>query len=227
MANGQQSFTMDLRDTFFNAVARMPFFATYTKRKNKMEQVQPDLLPYLGVYLIPEETMTPDGDANAGNVRFIHTFRIGFSVMILNNDRDVAEHTIDAAFWAIMTGLWTDPYLNNVRNTFNPATQIGNLNNVMFERIDRGARRHAFGNANATNETPLAELQYDVTIVYRSWWEPNMFDDLLLVDIKTQVELGDPLAEVNARVQAEVQIEFDQQKRAYQEVLSKRRDGNG
>ena len=48
----------------------MPFFANYTKRKNKMLQVQPDLLPYLGVYLL-DETMTPDGDANAGNIRFI------------------------------------------------------------------------------------------------------------------------------------------------------------
>ena len=35
--------------------------------------------------------MLPDGDVNAGAIRFSHTLRIGFSVMIANNDQVVAE----------------------------------------------------------------------------------------------------------------------------------------
>lgn len=204
---GQQSFSLDIRDTFFNAVARMPFFANYTKRKNKMLQIMPDLLPFLGVYML-DETMTPDGDANAGNIRFSHALRIGFSVMVLNNDEERAEQTIDGAFWTLMNGLWNDAHLNNVFNTLDPATQIQNVNNVMFESITRGTRRHVYGNAR-DNETPVAELQYDVTVFYRSEWEPDITDELLLIDIKTQMELGDTQADIDARHQAEIQIQFD------------------
>lgn len=202
---GQQSFSLDIRDTFFNAVTRMPFFANYTKRKNKMLQVQPELLPFLAVYLL-DETMTPDGDANAGYIRFSHSLRIGFSVMILNNDQDLAEQTIDAAFWALMNGLWTDPSLNNPIDTFNVDTGISNINNVRFESLTRGTRRHLYGNARADNETPLAELQYDVTVFYRSDFWPEITDDLLLVDIKTAMKPGDTQADVDARIQVDVPI---------------------
>src|ERR1700743_1949306 len=93
-----QSFSLVIRDVFYDALRSDPFFASYTCRKNKMLAVQPQLLPYLGVYII-DETMLPDGDANAGHIRFSHTLRIGFSVMIANNDQVVAEQGIDAAWW--------------------------------------------------------------------------------------------------------------------------------
>ena len=75
-----QSYSLVIRDAFFDAVTSDPFFAAYTCRKNKMLRVQSELLPYLGVYII-DETMLPDGDANAGCVRFSHTLRVGFSAM--------------------------------------------------------------------------------------------------------------------------------------------------
>ena len=93
-----QSFSLVIRDVFYDALSSDPFFASYTCRKTKMLSVQPQLLPYLGVYII-DETMLPDGDANAGHIRFSHTLRIGFSAMIANNDQVVAEQGIDAAWW--------------------------------------------------------------------------------------------------------------------------------
>jgi hypothetical protein len=96
-----QSFSLVIRDAFYDALAADPFFASYTCRKTKMLSVQHSLLPYLGVYII-DETMLPDGDANAGHIRFSHTLRIGFSVVIANNDQVAAELQIDAAWWRIM-----------------------------------------------------------------------------------------------------------------------------
>src|ERR1700757_798099 len=96
-----QSYSLVIRDAFFDAVSSDPFFVGYTCRKTKMLAVQTQLLPYLGVYFI-DETMVPDGDGNAGEVRFNHTTRIGFSAMVANNDPVNAELQIDAAFWRIM-----------------------------------------------------------------------------------------------------------------------------
>src|SRR5215831_15486329 len=97
-----------LRDTFYDALARDAFFAGYTKRKSKMIQGQPTLLPFLGVYIL-DEVMLPDGDPNAGNYKFSHTLRIGFSVVHANNDPVQGEMNVDAAFWRIMYLLWADP----------------------------------------------------------------------------------------------------------------------
>src|ERR1700761_8311947 len=108
-----QSYSLVLRDGFFDAFTPDPFFAPYTCRKNRMLRVQSELLPYLGVYII-DETMLPDGDANAGSVRFGHTLRVGFSAMVANNDPVIAEQMIDAAFWRIMNVLWPDPGIMNV-----------------------------------------------------------------------------------------------------------------
>jgi hypothetical protein len=207
MTAAQQSYSFNIRDTFFAAVTRMPFFADYTKRKTKMIKVQPELLPFLAVYMLPE-TMTPDGDANAGFIRFIHALPIGFSVMIANNDEIVAEQTIDAAFWALMNGLWTDPYLNNTIDTLNRDTGISNINNVVFESITRGVRRHVFGAATMNNETPLAELQYDVTVCYRSEWYPTITDDLLLVDVKTKMRPGDSQTDIDSRIQVDMPVDL-------------------
>ena len=85
-----QSYSLVIRDGLFDAVSSDPFFANYTCRKTKMLRVQHELLPYLGVYII-DETMLPDGDANAGHIRFSHTLRIGFSAMVANNDQVLAE----------------------------------------------------------------------------------------------------------------------------------------
>ena len=86
----KQSYSEVLRDVFFARVVTLPFFAGFKARRCKMLQVQPEHIPYLGVYLIDEQ-MVPDGDANAGCIRFTHTLRIGFSVIIENNDPLAAE----------------------------------------------------------------------------------------------------------------------------------------
>jgi hypothetical protein len=183
-----QSYSLVIRDVFFDTLAlREPFFANHFKRKTKMVPSQPDQLPFLGVYII-DETMTPDGDGNAGEVAFIHTLRIGFSVIIANNDQDAAELQIDASFWRIMNRLWTDQYIMNLLDTHNPTDGSENPDNTRIESISRGVRRHVFGAQQNNNQTPLAELQYDVSCIYRTYWPPLITDDLLEIDVTTRIK---------------------------------------
>lgn len=203
-----QSYSLVIRDVFYDVMVREPFFTNYKKRKNKMLTVQPDLLPYLGVYIM-DETMTPDGDINAGFYDFIHALRIGFSVMVANNDRDVAETQIDAAFWRIMHVLWTDQYIINVLDTYNPHLGSGNPDNTRIEGVTRGVRRHVFGTAQFNNETPLAELQYDVTVQYRSMWWPTITDDFNQLSLRTGIKIGETQEEMDKRQQVGVDITFD------------------
>ena len=144
-----QSYTWVIRNVFFDALQADPFFAGYTCRKNKMLVARPEYLPYLGVYII-DETMTPDGDGNAGPVKFIHNARIGFSVMNANNDHDALEVNLDAAFWAICNRLWPDEYIMNLINTQNPHSGTENPDNTIIESVERGLRRYVWAVRRST-----------------------------------------------------------------------------
>lgn len=174
-----QSCAYDVRDTFFDAVSTDAFFAGYTARRNRMLSVQPDSLPYLGVYLV-DEAMTPDGDANAGCIRFSHTARIGFSVIVQNNDQDLAAKTADEAFLRIMTVLYTSPSIMNVLHN-------NNAEHVGIESITAGRRRHIYGAAGLNNETPFLELQYEASAFFRTEWYPDPSDTLDEIDVTTRI----------------------------------------
>jgi hypothetical protein len=176
----KQSCAYDIRDTFFNVVSADAFFAGYTAKRNRMLPVQTSMLPYLGVYLV-DEVMTPDGDGNAGCIRFSHTARIGFSVIVQNNDQDIAAQTADQALLKIMSLLYTSPTIMNViRNN--------NTENVGIESIPRGARRHVYGAAGLNNETPFLELQYEASCFYRTEWYPDITDTLDEIDVTTKIK---------------------------------------
>lgn len=203
-----QSYSYIIRNIFYDALAADPFFATYFMRKTPMVPVQREQLPFLGVY-IANEDMTPDGDANATVVRFTHMTRIGFSAIVAYSDQDVAEQTIDAIFWHIMNRLWTDPDIMNMINAYDYVGGIAqNPDNVRIESIERGVRRHRFGSNTHNNETPVAELQYDVTCKYRTMWWPDITDTLDTIDVKTGVKAGDTQDEMNQRAQEHVTYDF-------------------
>ncbi|SIO49825.1 hypothetical protein SAMN05443247_06557 [Bradyrhizobium erythrophlei] len=201
-----QSYSLVIRDGLFDAVSTDPFFASYTCRKSKMLAVQTQLLPYLGVYII-DETMLPDGDGNSGHIRFSHTLRIGFSAMIANNDQVVAELMADAAYWRIMNRLWPDQKIMNVLLSSLP-------DNTMIESLPRGSRRPVFGATNLANETPIVEMQYDVSIFFRTGWPPTITDDLDTIDVITGVKSGDTQTEMDQRQQMHVRYLFNELRKA-------------
>jgi hypothetical protein len=178
MSNGQ-SFSLGIRDVFFNALAADPFFATFTKRKTTALPVMDAHLPCLGVYLV-DETMVPDGHYNAAEVRFIHHARIGFSVIVRNNDPDAAETALDTSWGRIMNDLW--PNISKLL-----------VNGYQIEGVIRGTRRHLFGSAGRDNETPIAELRYEATCVTRDAFPPPITDDFDSVYVDTPLRGPDEL----------------------------------
>jgi hypothetical protein len=191
-----QSYSLVIRDAFHDALKADPFFAGYTVRKTRMLPAQANLLPYLGVY-IADELMEPDGDINASEIRFIHTLRIGFSVILANNDQVVGEQQADAAYWKIMNTLWTDADLTNM-------VLRSMVDNTRIEGIQRGTRRHVFGTTGTNNETPIIEMQYDASCRYRTMWWPDITDTFDTLDVKTGIKIGDTQAEMDQRQQVEV-----------------------
>lgn len=197
-----QSYSYTIRNIFHDALQGDPFFAGFTVRKTTMLPIKTELLPYLGVY-IADETMTPDGDANQTTIKFSHTLRIGFSAIVAHSDQDDAEQEIDQIFWHIMNRLWCDPNIMNILDATNP--KVGNNpDNVRIESLVRGIRRHRFGTTGHNNETPIAELQYDVSVFYRTMWWPDITDTLDTIDVKTGVKPGDTQAEMDKRLQEHV-----------------------
>ena len=171
-----QSDSGIIRDVLFAKCITLPFFEGFTARRCKQLPTQSYHLPYLGVYVL-DENMGPDGDPNVGTIRFISDFKIGFSVQMENNDPVELELRLDEAFWAIMNGLWTDQYICNRLNTWNPHTGSGNPDNTRFEGVIRAHRRHNWGPIGK-NETPWAELQAECTLRYRPDFFPTEFDEL-------------------------------------------------
>ena len=190
-----QSYTYIIREMFLAKVATLDFFEGFHIRRTKLTQIQPEQLPQLAIYILPDEVMTPDGDPNAGEIRFVHQARLGFSVICLNNDEAQLEATLDAAFWAIMNGLWRDEYVMSFQDTWNPHTQMSNVDNVRVESITRGVRRHVYGAAVMNNELPVGEMQYEATVCYRTEWGAVVTDMLDEIYVKTNFPAdhsGDP-----------------------------------
>jgi hypothetical protein len=200
MITEQQSSGYDIRDAFYNVVTVDPFFAGFTFRKNRMLPVQQDLIPYLGVYLV-DEMMVPDGDANAGCVRFLHTVRIGFSIVVANSNTNVCEQTADQGFMRVMASAYCNLNLMNVLTNSNPE-------GVGIEAITRGMRRAIHGASSTDNETPFIEMQYEASATFRSEWYPDITDTLNEIVVTTGVKPGDTQTEMDQRQQVEWAWDF-------------------
>jgi hypothetical protein len=158
------------RDMMFDRVFAMPFFAGFTFAKTKALRIQVDNIPYCGVYLI-NELWLPEGDSNAGDIRFKDSARIGFSVVVLDNDSEDGEATLDQAFAEITNGLLTD-------------TTLTGFNNQILQGVTRGERLHVFGSVALDNETPLLEMQFDMTAdLGVAIFKPVITDDLERVHV--------------------------------------------
>jgi len=140
-------------------------------------QLQADQIPFCGVYLV-EETMGPDGDANHAEPRFLHTVKLGFSVVIAAPDEGVAERNLDSCHWTIMN------LLTNERWHKFPADGIWNGGQpIRIEAVTRGARKNVFGNRLINNDTPTAELQMDLTVTHRTSFPPIIPDTLNTIHV--------------------------------------------
>jgi hypothetical protein len=144
------SYSMIVRDAMLARVKAMVPFAGFKFSTNKAEQVQPEQIPFVGIYFINEDLLA-DGDANAGEPRFRSITTYGFSIIVQNNDAAAAENTLDDAWVLLTNGLFTDPSLY-----LSQAAQI--------EGYQRGTRTHQFGSTGADNSIPIAECRFTLSI---------------------------------------------------------------
>jgi hypothetical protein len=177
--SGVQSAPWIFRECFIAVL--QPLFPEFTILRNKRVPVQPEQLPVLGVYIVSER-MTPDGEFNAGNVRFIHNWIIGFSIIIASNSSPDAEQAIDFSYWRLMNGLWCNASLMNLLGSDNP-------DNLVIEGLTAGNRRHVWGAVGARNETPTVEAQFEVTGTHRWGYDPIIPDRLDLI-VETAIPAG-------------------------------------
>jgi hypothetical protein len=201
------SYSKVIRDVFFDVLRTAPFFAEFYSRKSKALQIQPQHLPYFGVYIVDEQ-MVPDGDPNHGFIGFIHTLRLGFSVIVVNNDPPACEDKLDQAFWTIMNRLWRDQYITNMWDTRSYPGGIGTPDNTRIEGVARGTRRHVWGNATFSQEIPLGELQYEASVIYRTMFDPIIDDDFLRMHMTTGIKIGETEEEMARRPQVQAVYDF-------------------
>ncbi len=190
----QRSYSILVRDAIVDRVKVQPFFSGFTFTTNKSLQIQPATLPLCGVYFI-QEIGIGDGDPQDGEPRFRTSSRYGFSVIVVNNDAEKAEYQLDAA-WQVLTGnLFSDPTLYN-----NSLFKIQSYTNV--------SRQHVFGNAGKDNETPIAELRYELICDLGAiTYPPVVNDDLEVIHVTTAFPTGGTQAEKDQTQQ--VQAEYD------------------
>lgn len=186
----RRSYPMLVRDGMFDRLKLMSFFAPFNFSTKKDVTIQPQSIPFCGVYFL-QEFMAPDGDANAGEVRFRTSVRYGFSVIIQNNDPDQAEYTLDKAMQAI-SGLFSDPTLYN-----NKQFQI--------QAFSGGLRQHVYGHVGQDNQTPIAELRFELTCDLGVIEYPPFVEDVLEV---IHLETVFPIDGDSSKVQ-QVKVEYD------------------
>jgi hypothetical protein len=143
------SYAMIVRDAILVRVQSMPFFSTFKFGTNKAEQVQPEKIPFCGIYFLSED-LTPDGDADVGEPRFRSSVLYGVSIVVQNNDAEAAEDKLDEAWVLVADRLFRDPTLY-----LNPAAKI--------QSYVRGNRTHQFGSVGADNSIPIAECRFTLT----------------------------------------------------------------
>ena len=114
------SYAYMARDKIASKLAARTFFVNgeFTLSTSRAKQVQPENVPFLGVYMV-DETTTPDGDANVGEVRFHSVATIGISVIVQNNDASAASAKLDQA-WGEIERLFDDPTVYNWKNVGKP-----------------------------------------------------------------------------------------------------------
>jgi hypothetical protein len=186
------SYAMIVRDEILARAKTMPFFTTFKFGTNKAEQVQPEKIPFCGVYFISED-LTPDGDADVGEPRFRSSVLYGVSIVVQNNDAEAAENKLDEAWVLFADRIFRDPSLY-----LNPAAQI--------QSYSRGNRTHQFGSVGADNSIPVAECRFTLTCDLGTIDFPPIVPDVL---DKVHVETRYPTIDTDPAEVQQVIAEYD------------------
>ena len=164
------SYAWMMRNVILDRLKLVPPFSTDVVKfsRQNARPIQAEQIPYLGVYLMPDDEAEQDGAGNLTEPHFLHKITLGFSYIVQNNDPEAAEELIDCGHWSIMK-LLHDPNWNKW-----PAEM--NMTYPMIEAVIAVARRPVFGTIGKDNETPVAEMQMEWVVTQRTRFEPRVSD---------------------------------------------------
>jgi hypothetical protein len=163
-----------LREAIYTRLKARP---NYNSRyRNPMPMTQPDELPSLRV-IIAGEDMTPDGDANHGEIAFVTEVTIAITVLGKGKESAPAEYDVDLEMSEIESLLFGDP-------TF---TKFGP--DALFEGISRVRRTRIFPREG---ETFFAGVRTDITFVTRAAFPARVEDDFSTITFRHDVPAGTP-----------------------------------
>ena len=170
---------MLIRDAALARLQTYRFFQGFTFRNSHAFKLITAQMPYCCVYFLGE-LLSPDGNANTGEIRFSSEARLGFSVYLLNNDPEEMEDRLDDAYQVIFNGLLRDPTFRK-----NDRYEI--------ESFNRGNRSHYYGQVGVqNNETPYAEMRADLVCDLGAIeYEPRVEDMLEIIHVETVHPPGD------------------------------------
>ncbi|MCJ2102452.1 hypothetical protein [Methylobacterium sp. E-046] len=161
-----------IRDGIVERLRALPGLPVMTLRTQPVPQLQEDELPGLLV-VIMGETLSPDGDANAGPPRFEADIMIGISLVEGYDTPERIDGDIDEMITLIETALLTDPTF--VRGVDPSKPEDDPERYPLFEAVTRLQRRRLFPQ---DGETYLGELRVEITFTKRVSFEPVIPDVL-------------------------------------------------
>jgi hypothetical protein len=137
-----------------------------TFRKAPMLTFTASDMPALGVFIL-RERWSPDGDPNVAEPKFVHQLTLGISGSVAVSTDEQNEYLkLRDLMSQVDTLLLSNP-------SFVSMTEGVTL-------VDQTAQYATVG------ETPLAEFRKDMTVQFRSNWEPAITDDLKVIHIDAQ-----------------------------------------
>lgn len=161
-----------IRDAITDRLKVLPGLPAMTIRNQPIPQLQEDELPGLLV-VIMGETLSPDGDANAGPPRFEAEITIGISLVEGYDTPERIDGDIDALITLIETTLLTDPSFVSKQD---PSKAWDDPERFpLFEAVTRIQRRRLFPQEG---EMYLGELRIEMTFAKRVVYDPGVCEDL-------------------------------------------------
>lgn len=161
-----------IRDAIVERMQAIPGLPVTTLRTQPVPQLQEDELPGLLV-VIMGETLTPDGDANAGEPHFEADITIGISIVEGYGTPEQIDGDVDEMITLIENALLTDPTF--VRGVDPAKAKDDPERYPLFEAVTRIQRRRLFPQEG---EMYLGELRVEITFTKRVSFEPVIPDVL-------------------------------------------------
>jgi hypothetical protein len=197
-----QSYSWIILNAIFDRLSTSSFFSGFTtKRISSALPIEAGVqIPFLGVFL-GQEQFDPDGDANAGDIRFINRIPIGIQIVIKNNDPTAMLATLDRASWFVLNQLLRDnSFTNRLKTSIPDNVTIEGVPTIRFQP-------DVWGLTGSRNETPVGERVFWMTFVLRPWFAPTDFPDLERITVTAFPEL--PPADHNEIQSVKVVYEFN------------------